>query len=95
MQSRNSYTAHSQKTSYDVERFAIDQSTGQIRAKPGVTYDFEDREEYAVTVNVSDGEDIDGEDETIPVVDASKDVIIALLDEREAGCHGARERDVR
>ena len=70
-------------TGSDAGRFVIDQGTGQIRAKPGVTYDFEDQEDYAVTVDVSDGEDIDGEDETVPVVDASQDVIVTLRDVNE------------
>ena len=38
----------------DADSFAIDESTGQIRTKG--TYDFEQKDSYAITVYVSDGE---------------------------------------
>ena len=39
----------------DADSFEIDSSSGQIRAKAGVTYDFESKSEYSVTVKADDG----------------------------------------
>ena len=39
----------------DAESFDIDESSGQLRAREGVTYDFETRTTYALIVNVTDG----------------------------------------
>ncbi|MYD60369.1 MAG: hypothetical protein F4W91_04960, partial [Gemmatimonadetes bacterium] len=40
----------------DVELFAIDARTGQIRTKESITYDYEHRTTYSVIVEVSDGQ---------------------------------------
>jgi len=39
----------------DAASFAIDSSTGQITTKSGVTYDYESKKTYSVTVSASDG----------------------------------------
>ena len=36
--------------------FDINSGTGQIRTKSGVTYDYESRQGYSVTVKVDDGQ---------------------------------------
>ena len=36
--------------------FDINSSTGQIRTRSGVTYDYESRQGYSVTVKVDDGQ---------------------------------------
>ena len=40
----------------DADYFAIDASTGQIQTKEGITYDYEAKKSYQVTIHVSDGE---------------------------------------
>ena len=56
--------------------FDINRSTGQIRTKSGVTYDYESRQSYSVTVKVDDGQ---GKDNSV----ATKSVTIELLDRKE------------
>ena len=56
--------------------FDINRSTGQIRTKSGVTYDYESRQSYSVTVKVDDGQ---GKDNSV----ATKSVTIDLLDRPE------------
>ena len=53
----------------DARFFTIDRISGQIRTKPGVTYDFETRDTYTVTVKVSDGKASAVLDVTISVQD--------------------------
>ena len=56
--------------------FDINRSTGQIRTKSGVTYDYESRQSYSVTVKVDDGQ---GKDNSV----ATKSVTIDVLDRDE------------
>ena len=39
----------------DAASFTLDTATGQIKTKTGVTYDYETKISYEVTVTVSDG----------------------------------------
>ena len=56
--------------------FDINRSTGQIRTKSGVTYDYESRQSYSVTVKVDDGQ---RKDNSV----ATKSVTIKLSDRDE------------
>ena len=56
--------------------FDINRSTGQIRTKAGVTYDYESRQSYSTTVKVDDGQ---GKDNSV----ATKSVTIELSDRDE------------
>ncbi len=67
-------------TGTDATQFAIVGATGQIQTKPGVTYDRETKSSYSVTVNVSDGKDLDGNAENPRVTDASLPVTITIDD---------------
>ena len=53
----------------DARFFTIDRISGQIRTKPGATYDHETRQTYTVTVKVSDGKASATLDVTISVED--------------------------
>ncbi len=55
----------------DADSFAIDATTGQIQTKAGVTYNYEAKSSYSVTVKVVDGQ---GGSATIPVTIALTDV---------------------
>ena len=68
----------------DAASFSINSSTGQLQTKAGVTYDYETRNSYSVTVNVGDGKDAAGEADT--AIDDSIDVAITLTDVAEAAC---------
>ena len=68
----------------DATSFSINSSTGQLQTKAGVTYDYETKNSYSVTVNVSDSKDAAGEADT--AIDDSIDVAIALTDVEEAAC---------
>ena len=61
--------------------FTIDSGTGQIKTKTGVTYDFETRTFYNVTVNVRDNKDAAGNNDS--AIDASVDVRIGVVDVNE------------
>ena len=66
----------------DASSFDFETSTGQIKTKSGVTYDFEGTNEYSVTVGVRDSKDADGNADTYE--DASIAVTIELSDVNEA-----------
>ena len=56
----------------DMASFDIVETSGQIRAKAGVSYDFEARDSYTVTVTASDGTDSAVADVTISVTDVDE-----------------------
>ena len=68
----------------DWESFTVEESTGQIRTKAGVDYDFESSKKlYLVTLNVSDRKDDAGNPST--ALDDSIDVQINLTNEDDPG----------
>ena len=64
----------------DASAFDIMADSGQIRTRQGVTYDYETRSRYAVTVRADDGRG----------GTAAIEVAIALTDVNEAACAGGR-----
>ncbi len=58
--------------------FSINTSTGQLRTKARVTYDYETQATYSVTVSVHDGKAADHTSDT--TIDTSIDVTITLTD---------------
>ena len=60
-------------TGSDASSFTVDSGTGQIKTKDGITYNFENREFYDVSVNVRDNKDAAGNvnslrDDTVSVI---------------------------
>ena len=70
-------------TGTDASSFAIDTSTGQITTKSGVTYNYEVKSSYSVTVSVRDSKDADGNADT--AIDARINVTINLTNVKEPG----------
>ncbi len=68
-------------TGTDASSFTIVSSSGQIRTKTGVTYNFEGKNSYSVTVNVRDSKDNAGNANT--VTDDTIAVTISLTDVNE------------
>ena len=68
-------------TGTDADKFVIDSSTGQITVGSGTDLDYEAKTNHLVTVQVSDGKDEDGNDDTS--IDASALVSINVLDVNE------------
>ena len=68
----------------DADSFTIEtvSGEGQLKTKTGVTYDYETKAIYSVTVGVHDGKDADGDSDT--ATDATIDVIIDVTDVNEA-----------
>ena len=66
----------------DASSFDIVATSGQLRTKSGVTYDYETKSSYTVTVSVSDGKDSAGNTDT--ATDATITVTINLTDVNEA-----------
>ncbi len=66
----------------DAASFKIDFGTGQLRTKPGVTYDYETEPSYMVTVRVTDSRN----------ATASIDVTINVTDADEGGTGPGRNR---
>ena len=58
---------------------------GTLAVKPGATLDYESKSSYSITVNVTDGEDIDGNAEVTATIDDSIDVTITINNLEEAG----------
>ena len=77
----------------DAASFDIVSITGQIQTKPGVTYDHETKSSYSVTVNVSDGVDSNGDEDTS--IDDSIAVTIIVTDVNEPPAFPATERGTR
>ena len=65
----------------DAASFAIDESTGQLKTRDPL--DYETKAGYSVTVSVSDGKDIDGNND--PSADNTIDVTISVTDLNDAG----------
>ncbi|MXY16218.1 MAG: cadherin repeat domain-containing protein, partial [Acidobacteria bacterium] len=70
-------------TGTDAASFTIDAGTGQIRLAQGVSLDFEGKRTYRVTVQVSDGRDQNGDDDS-DAIDASRTVTISVTNINEA-----------
>ena len=64
----------------DAASFAIDGATGQLKTRDPLDYEF--KASYSVTVSVSDGKDIDGNND--PSADNTIDVTITVTDLDEA-----------
>ena len=65
----------------DATSFAFDAATRQIRTKDGVTYDFETRDTYSVTIKVDDGNGgTDTVAVTITVTDVEEPTLALTLD---------------
>ena len=62
----------------DAADFSINTSTGQLQTKAGVTYDYETKNSYRVTVSVHDGKATDHTPDT--TIDTTIDVTITLTD---------------
>ena len=62
----------------DADKFDIDSSTGQITVGSGTDLDYEAKTNYLVTVQVTDGKDEKGDDDTS--IDASAFVNVNVLD---------------
>ena len=67
----------------DADSFNIIPTTGQLQTKTGVTYDYETKASYAVTVTVRDGKDINNDPDEMDE-DATIDVTIDVTDMNEA-----------
>ena len=74
-------TLHYWLTGDGASSFTIDSSNGQIKTKSGITYDFEQREFYDVSVNVRDNKDAAGNSNTLR--DATISVIVYITDVNE------------
>ncbi|MYH28389.1 MAG: cadherin repeat domain-containing protein, partial [Acidobacteria bacterium] len=68
-------------TGSDASSFTIDSGTGQIKTKDGITYNFEVREFYDVSVNVRDNKDAAGNSNTLR--DDTVSVIVNVTDVNE------------
>ena len=70
----------------DAGVFSLDTGTGAITVKTGATVDYETRASYAITIAVTDGEDVSGVDEAgTPTTDDSVAVTITVTNVDEAG----------
>ena len=67
------------------EDFSLDTSTGAITVKSGATLDYEAKSSYAVTLSVTDGEDVSGNAETLATTDDTVAVTINLTNVEETG----------
>ena len=67
----------------DVSSFTFDSSTGQIKTRAGVSYDYEARNSYSVSVGVRDNKDAAGHADT--VVDDTIEVTVTVGDVDEPG----------
>ena len=67
----------------DVSSFTFDSSTGQIKTKAGVTYNYEAKNSYSVSVSVRDNKDAAGHADTL--VDDTIEVTVTVGDVDEPG----------
>ena len=67
----------------DKDAFTINANNGQLRTRSGVTYDYETKADYSVTVSVRDSRDADGNPDT--EADDTIDVTVTLTNEDEDG----------
>ena len=65
--------------------FRLNNLSGLIKVKIGATVDYETKSSYSITLNVTDGEDANGNAENPPVIDDSIDVTITVNDLEEEG----------
>ena len=79
----DSDTLHYWLTGTDASSFDIVSTSGQIQTKSGVTYNYESKSSYSVTVNVRDNKDEAGDPDTVK--DDDIDVTINLSNVDEAG----------
>ncbi len=68
-------------TGTDADKFNVDSSTGQITVGSGTNLDYEAKTNYLVTVQISDGKDKDGNDDS--AIDASAFVNVSVTDVNE------------
>ncbi len=76
-------TLHYWLTGTDASSFDIVSTSGQIRTKSGITYNYESKSSYTMTVNVRDNKDEAGDANT--VTDDTIDVTISLSNVDEPG----------
>ncbi len=76
-------TLHYWLTGMDASSFDIVSTSGQIQTKSGITYNFESKSSYSVTVNVRDNKDEAGDADT--VTDDTIDVTVNLSNVDEPG----------
>ena len=69
-------------TGTDASSFTFDSTTGQIKTKAGITYNFEAKNSYSVVVNVRDSKDAAGDADS--AIDDSITVTINLTNVNEA-----------
>ncbi len=74
-------TLHYWLTGTNASSFTIDSGTGQIKTKDGITYNFENREFYDVSVNVRDNKDAAGNSNTL--TDDTVSVLVNVTDVNE------------
>ena len=67
----------------DAASFAIGETNGQLKTKAAL--DFETKETYSVTIQVTDGKDADGSTETPATIDDTHAVTITVTDEDDPG----------
>ena len=77
----DSDTLHYWLTGTNASSFTVDSGTGQIKTKDGITYNFENREFYDVSVNVRDNKDAAGNSNTLR--DDTVSVIVNVTDVNE------------
>ena len=70
-------------TGTDAASFTIDAGTGQIRLAEGVPLDYEGKRTHRVTVEVTDGRDLNGDDD-MGAIDARQNVTITVTNVNEA-----------
>ena len=67
----------------DAASFTIDEGTGQIRLAEDATLDYEGKRSYRVTVEVTDGRDLNGDDD-MDAIDDRQNVTITVTNVNEA-----------
>ena len=70
-------------TGADAASFTINAATGQLRLESGVTLDYEGKQTYRVNVRVTDGRDLNGDDDN-DAIDDTINVTIHVTDVNEA-----------
>ena len=70
-------------TGADAASFTINAATGQLRLESGVTLDYEGKRTYRVNVRVTDGRDLNGDDDN-DAIDDTINVTIHVTDVNEA-----------
>ncbi|MYB01603.1 hypothetical protein F4X90_18300, partial [Candidatus Poribacteria bacterium] len=68
----------------DVSSFDIDSASGQITVGSGTSLNYEQKNSYSVTVEVTDSEDADGNPEATPTIDDTIAVTISVTNVNDA-----------